>query len=198
MFGSIGRVILILPMPVMIALLRAVNLAGRNQIRMDELRALCESLGLRDVQTYIQSGNVIFSSPARDAGRLSRRIEDAIERSFAFRPKVIVRSPDELRSVIARNPFAGRTGIDPRKLAVTFLAAEPGPEARNKLHGLKTDPEELRLDGRHLYVYFPDGMERSKLSAAPIEKALNTAGTARNWNTVTKLLQLAEALESAR
>jgi uncharacterized protein (DUF1697 family) len=182
-------------MPVMISLLRAVNLGGHNKVRMDALRLLYESLGLRDVQTYIQSGNVIFRTAARDNGRLALRIEQAIERSFGFRSSIVVRSIAELREVIQRNPFAARTGMDPRRLLVTFLATEPTPEAREKTAAIRTEPEEIRLDGRHLYIYFPNGMGRSKLSPTLLEKAVGAIGTGRNWNTVTRLLELAEKLE---
>jgi uncharacterized protein (DUF1697 family) len=164
---------------------------------MDALRALYESLGLRDPQTYVQSGNVVFKTEEKGLAVLAKRIEDAIERKFGFRPGVILRSTAELRDVIARNPFAKRSGIDASKLLVTFLAAAPGPEAREEILRIKAGPEELRIGGRELYVYFPDGMGRSKVWPA-IEKALKKAGTGRNWNTVTKLLEIAEKLEASR
>jgi len=100
-------------MPIVISMLRGVNVGGHNKIKMDALRALYESLGLRDPQTYVQSGNVIFRTEERDLVRLARRIENAIERRFGFRPHVIVRTASELRDVIARNPFAPRRGLTP-------------------------------------------------------------------------------------
>ena len=104
-----------------------------------------------------------------------------------------------MKGVVARNPFARRRGIEPARLLVTFLAADPGEEARGKVRRMKAGPpEELYVDGRELYVYFPNGMGRSKLPVAAIEKALQTTGTARNWNSVSKLLELAEELESSR
>src|SRR2546422_8261930 len=108
---------------------------------------------------------------------------------------LILRTTSDLRDVIAKNPFAARRGIDPRKLVITFLPVDPGPEARDKVLKMKPDPEEVRFDGRELYIYFPDGMGRSKLVPA-LGKALKNAGTARNWNTVTKLLEIAERLEA--
>jgi uncharacterized protein (DUF1697 family) len=102
-----------------------------------------------------------------------------------------------MRDVIARNPFAKRRGIEPSKLLVTFLASDPGPEAREKLHKIKTEPEEVRMDGREIYIYFPNGMARPKLSWPVIERTLRTSGTGRNWNSVTKLLEIAERLEAA-
>ena len=165
-------------------------------IKMDALRALYESMRLQDAQTYVQSGNVVFKSAGRDLGLLRKRIESAIERSFGFRPDVMIRTTSELRDVIARNPFATRRGIDPSRLLVTFLLTDPGQEARDKVLQIKTDSEELRIDGREVYVYYPNGMGRSKLSPALIEKTLKASGTARNWNTVMKLLEMAETLEA--
>ncbi len=184
-------------MAVIVSLLRAVNVGGRNQIRMDALRALYESLGLRDAQTYVQSGNVVFKSAARDLVPLRKRIEDAIERTAGFRPAVILRTPAELRKVIAKNPFGARRDIHPGKLLVTFLASDPGPEARAQVLKIRTDPEELRIQGSEVYVYYPNGSGRSKLPMALIEKTLQVTGTGRNWNTVTKLLEIAEKLEAS-
>jgi uncharacterized protein (DUF1697 family) len=182
-------------MPVVISLLRAVNVGGHNKIKMDDLRRLCASLHLKDVQTYVQSGNVVFRTEARDLAELSTRIENRIQKDFGFRPSVMLRTSEDLRSVIARNPFAGRPDMEPGKLLVMFLANDPAAGAREKITAIKADPEELRLDGLELYIYFPNGMGRSKLSMGPVERILKTAWTGRNWNTVTKLLEIAEGLE---
>jgi uncharacterized protein (DUF1697 family) len=184
-------------MAVVISLLRGVNVGGHNKIQMESLRALYESLKLRDPQTYVQSGNVVFRTQERDLTMLARRIENKIEQSFGFRPAVILRTPSELRDVIARNPFAARRGIDPSRLLVTFLAGDPGAEAREQLRKINAEPEELHIAGRELYIYFPNGMARPKLSWVAIEKKLKTSGTGRNWNSVTKLLEIAEKLEAA-
>ncbi len=184
-------------MAVIISMLRGVNVGAHNRIKMDALRAVYESLGLRDPQTYVQSGNVVFRTDKRDLVALAKRIEDAIERSFGFHPAVILRTSSELRDVIARNPFAGQSGIEPSRLLVYFLTSDPGAETRDKVLSLKTEPEELRMDGRELYIYFPSGMARPKLSWAVIEKTLKVPGTGRNWNSVTKLLEMAERLEAS-
>jgi uncharacterized protein (DUF1697 family) len=183
-------------MAVIVSMLRGVNVGGHNKIRMDALRALCESLGLRDAQTYVQSGNVVFRTKEPDLAALANRIEDAIEESFGFRPAVIIRTTSELRAVVAKNPFGRRRGINPGKLLVTFLADDPSAEARDRVLQIKTEPEELRIDGREVYIYFPNGMGRTKLSWPTIAKMLGTSGTGRNWNSVTKLLEIAEKLES--
>jgi len=184
-------------MAVVISMLRGVNVGSHGRIKMDALRALYESLGLRDPQTYIQSGNVVFRTEERDLVRLGKRIEDAIERKFGFRPDVVLRTCSEMRDAIRRNPFATRRGIDPSKLLITFLAGDPDPEARSKVLRIKAEPEELRIDGRELYIYFPNGMARPKLSWAAIVKTLKTSGTGRNWNTVRKLLEIAEKMEAS-
>lgn len=184
-------------MPVVITLLRGVNVTGYNKMKMDALKALCLSLKLKNPQTFIQSGNVIFRTKESDLPKLAKRIQDAIEKQFGFRPEVILRTITELREVVAANPFAGRGGIEPSKLLVIFLAADPEKEARKKALAIKTDPEELHLIGREIYLYFIDGQGRSKLRWQVIERALGTYGTGRNWNSVTKMLAMAEKLEAA-
>lgn len=184
-------------MAVAISMLRGVNVGGHNCIKMESLRTMYESLGLRDAQTYVQSGNVVFRTTARDLVQLAKRIETGIEQTYGFRPSVIIRSSSDLRETIRRNPFAGRRGIDPSRLLITFLASEPSPEARQKMLGIQADPEELRIEGREVYAYFPNGIGRAKLSPALIERTLKTPGTGRNWNTVTKLLEMAEKLEGS-
>ncbi len=128
---------------------------------------------------------------------LSRRIQDAIHRKFGFRPDVILRTASELRHVVARNPFAGRHNIDASKLLVSFLACDPGPQARESLMKIDARGEELHIHDRELYIYFPNGIGKSKLSWPAIEKTLKTPFTGRNWNSVTKMLEIAENLESA-
>jgi uncharacterized protein (DUF1697 family) len=164
---------------------------------MEELRALCASLKLREAQTYVQSGNVIFKTDERDLITLAKRIESAIQKKFGFQTDVILRSCAELRDVIARNPFANRRGIEPGKLLVTFLSSDPGEEARVKVRGIKCAPDELFIEGRELYVYFPNGAGRPTLSWASIPKLLKVCGTARNWNSVTKMLEMAEKMEGS-
>ncbi len=182
-------------MPVLISLLRGINVGGNNLIKMDALRKLYESLKLRNVQSYVQSGNVVFETSEADAPLVAQRIEKRIERDFGVRPSVIVRTVPEWRAAVAANPFAGRSGIEPGKLLVMFLPAEPAPEVRAALLALKPEPEEMRLIGREVFIYFPLGQGQSKFSA-PLDKALKKSGTGRNWNSVTKLLEMAEKLEA--
>jgi uncharacterized protein (DUF1697 family) len=182
-------------MAVVISMLRGVNLGSRNRIKMDVLRALYESLDLQEPQTYVQSGNVIFRTRERDLVRLAKRIENGIEQVFKFHADVVLRTPSALRDAIAKNPFRTRSDIDPSKLLFVFLVGDPGAQAREKILDMKIDPEELWIDGRELYLYFPDGMARPKLSWTAIEKIVKTSWTGRNANSVKKLLEIAEAME---
>lgn len=184
-------------MPAAISLLRGVNVGGHHKIKMEELRELCESLGLRHAQTYVQSGNVVFRTDARDFTLLSKRIADAIEERFAFRPGVILRTAADLRAVIAANPFASRRDLDPSRLLVQFLAGEPPADVRERILKIESEPEELRMGGRELYIYYPSGMARPKVAWTFIERILQTPCTGRNWNTVRKLLEMVESLEAS-
>lgn len=183
-------------MPVIISLLRGINVGGHNKIRMDSLRELCDSLGLRGAQTYIQSGNVVFQAGTPDLVRLQKKLEDALERKFRFRPVVVLRSLSDWKAAIRANPFAGRPGIDPDRLLVMFLAGEPALGAGKLLSQLRAAPEEVKLVGRELYLYYPNGMSRPKLTWTGLEKLLQVPGTTRNLNTVHKLLEMAGRLEA--
>ena len=125
-------------MPVVISMLRGVNVGGHNKIKMDALRDLYESLGLRNPQTYVQSGNVVFRTDAADLTGLPKRIEEAIEKSFGFRPGVILRTTSDLREMMAKNPFAKRRDVEASKLLVTFLNMTPSSEVRDEVLGVKT------------------------------------------------------------
>jgi uncharacterized protein (DUF1697 family) len=184
-------------MPAIICMLRAVNVTGHNKIKMDALRSLCESLKLECVQTYVASGNVVFVSKEKDLDGLSKRISGAIHAKVGFQPDVILRTTAEMRRVIAKSPFAGRNAIEPAKLLVAFLAGDPGKAARDSLSKLDMRGEELHPVGSELYIYFPNGMGRSKLPWPAINKALGVPSTGRNWNTVLKLREMAEALEKS-
>lgn len=172
-------------------MLRGINVGGHNKIQMDALRDLYESLKLRGPQTYVQSGNIVFEAEDRNLAPLATRIEQVIEKKFGFRVSVILRTAAELRDAVEKNPFAERSGIEPSKLAVTFLATRPSAGAISRLLAVETAPEELHIDGRELYTYYPNGMARPKLSWALVERTLAIPGTSRNWNTVTKLLEMA-------
>ena len=187
--------VLLSAMPVVICLLRGVNVGGHTKIKMDVLRALCESLGLESPQTYIQSGNVVFKTKERNLKQLARKIEQAIEGKVGFRPAVILRTVAELAETLATNPFAKRRDLNPSKLLITFLAEAPSALALKELAKIEADPEEMMVNGCEIFVYFPDGMGRSKFPWTRIGKILGSTGTGRNWNTANKLLEMAQKLE---
>jgi uncharacterized protein (DUF1697 family) len=181
---------------VIICMLRGVNVGGHNKIKMDALRNLFASLKLRDPQTYIQSGNIVFHSDERDLDLLTKRLETAMEKKFGFRPRVVLRTSDELKCIIAKSPFAKRSGLDLAKLLVVFLPTMPPKDALRGIQAKNPGREEIHLQGRELYIYFPDGIARSKVTPALLDKNLACSGTGRNWNTVTMLLEMAKKLDS--
>jgi len=182
-------------MPVLISMLRGVNVGPHNRIKMDVLRALYESLKFEKPRSYVQSGNVIFRTKEKNSPRLAKKIQSAIQKKFGCCPEVILRTPDELRKAIAANPFLEETKPEPSKVLVTFLAAHPPEGAEASLEKFKGFPERLRLKGRELYIYFPNGAGRSKVPWSSVDKLLKVTGTARNWNSVQALLQIAEEME---
>ena len=181
-------------MPVLICLLRGVNIGSHHKIKMEDLRTICTGLKLSGTKTHLQSGNAVFRCDERDLAALADKIESCIERKYGFRPEVLLRTIPEMREIIARNPFARRKGIEPSKLVVVFLEDEPSSDARQALLRMDIAPEELHVIGRQLYIYFPNGQARPKISWPQVAKILKTPTTARNWNTVTKLLELSEGL----
>jgi uncharacterized protein (DUF1697 family) len=183
-------------MPVIVSLLRGVNVGSHNRVKMDVLRSLYESLKLEDPRTYVQSGNVIFRTKEKNLAALAKKIQDAIEKKCKCRPDVILRTTDELRQSVAATPFADRPNLEPGKILVTFLSAEPPREAEKNLAAFKDYPEELHLKGRELYIYFPNGAGKSKLPWSSVQRLLKVTGTARNWNSVTKMLAMAEEMEA--
>jgi len=178
-----------------ICLIRGVNVGGNKLLKMDALRTLCEAIGVTGAKTYLQSGNVVFRS-SLDRSVLAKRIEDGIRKATGFEAKVILRTASEMRAVIAANPFTTGPQPDPRAFLVAFLGGEIGKDARTLLSRLKIDSEELHFGSHELYLYLPDGIAGSKLSNALTEKKLGVNVTARNWNTVSALLEMAEELSS--
>lgn len=183
-------------MPTAIALVRGINVGGKHALPMPALRALCEGLGWQDVATLIQSGNIVFRAPQRALAPAAANLESAIDKSHGFRPGVVVRSLAELRAALAASPFASIRALNPSHLLVMFLAAEPDAAARRALAALTPDPERLALVGREIHLAYPNGIGASKFPFTLVEKTVKVPGTCRNWNTLTKLLAMAEALEA--
>jgi uncharacterized protein (DUF1697 family) len=186
-------------MTVYVSMLRAVNVGGSSRIKMDALQRVYESLGLADVRTLLQSGNVVFRSNLTDRPRLVKRIMQELERQLGLQIEVILRTLAEVGSIVERGPVLSPRA-DPSKLLVMFLSSVPNAAAQAALlkwHKTKEMPEMLELRGPEIYLYYPDGVGRSKLTSAVIENKLDTSGTARNWNTLVKLVETGRALERA-
>lgn len=175
-----------------IALLRAVNVGGKNRLSMAELRAALSARGLEEVSTVLQSGNVLFRS-AEPEHAAAARVGEAIEEAFGLRVGVIVRSAAELAAVAVRNPFleTGRE-LDPATLHVAFLSDRPTEKAVATLEPDRSPPDAFVVDGREVYLSYPNGSGRSRLTLGYLEQRLGAQGTARNWRTVRRLAALLE------
>jgi uncharacterized protein (DUF1697 family) len=183
-------------MTVYVSMLRAVNVGASGRLKMDSLRRVYESLGLKDVRTLLQSGNVLFRSAVVDRQGLAKRITQEIERQLDLRVEVVLRTLAEFAGTVERGPVLS-SKADPAKLLVMFLAEVPAAAAQSALVKWHKGPEMLELRGPEVYLYYPEGVGRSKLSGAVLEDRLGVSGTARNWNTLTKMLEAARALEEA-
>jgi uncharacterized protein (DUF1697 family) len=186
-----------------VALLRGINLGGRNKVPMAELREVVSSLGHTGVTTYIQSGNVLFSTEETDNAKLAAALESAIEERFGLWSSVVVLSRDELAAVLAANPYPAEP--DPRLVHVVFLNADPPPDLLDRIAAVvsaaaaKGSRDTVQASGRALYVHTPDGFGRSELAqnlfrlvTPPARQKQSLAATARNWATATRLLSLCE------
>jgi uncharacterized protein (DUF1697 family) len=175
-------------MNVYIALIRGINVGGSHLLPMKDLKLLFEQHGCAEVQTYIQSGNVVFRSTDANADRLAKRLTAAVAKARGFEPRLLVLTRRELERASAGNPFP-EADDNPASVHLFFLA-EPATAADLKsMNALKTASERFALKGRVLYLHTPDGVGRSKL-AARAERLLGVDATARNWRTVTTLLEL--------
>jgi len=174
-----------------VALLRAVNVGGHQKVAMSALRASVSDMGFSDVRTLLQSGNLVFRSAAATALGLEQRLEAEAARRLALQTEFFVRSAEEWAALIAANPFLEQARQDPSHLLVMFLKGAPGPVEVAALRAAVTGAEVVHVQGREAYVVYPNGIGRSRLTSALIEKKLGTRGTGRNWNTVVKLAALA-------
>jgi uncharacterized protein (DUF1697 family) len=182
-------------MAVFIALLRAINVGGNTIIPMAELKALCAKHGYKDAKTLLQSGNLVLTASRTTPAALAKKLEAAILGHFGKEVRVIVRTPDELRQIVARNPYPAAARDDPSHLLVTFLADAPTAEAAKALAAWKHATEPFKVDGRELFTHYKSSVGTSKFVGPTIERLLATTGTARNWNTINKLIALAQELE---
>jgi len=173
-----------------IVLLRGVNVGGANRLAMADLRELVTTLGHEGVSTYIQSGNVVMTSSRSDRATMATEICAGIEKSFGPKVSAVLRTPDELRAALANNPFTA-AGCDPSHVYITFFSDTPAPDHVALLERDRFLPDRFEVIGSELYGCYPHGSGRSKMTLDYFEKRLDVHGTARNLNTVAKLIELA-------
>jgi len=171
-----------------ISMLRGINVSGQKKIRMVELRSLYEALGMENVQTYVQSGNVVFDSPEQVATKLRESIEAQIESAFGFSVPVLIRTGDEFRRVIENHPFAGEEAV---RVLVTFLYERPEKSKLEELSHYKDKVDAFAIGDQEIYLFCPGGYGKTKLSNTFFEKKLDVVATTRNWKSVNALYQMA-------
>jgi uncharacterized protein (DUF1697 family) len=171
-----------------ISMLRGINVSGQKQIRMTGLQSLYESLGLVNVQTYVQSGNVVFDSTEQDASKLRKSIETQIEATFGFAVPVLMRSADDFRRIIENHPFAQE---DSARVLVTFLYERPDQTKLDDLSTYNDKVDQFALGEQEIFLFCPGGYGKTKLSNTFFEKKLGVIATTRNWKTVNALDEMA-------
>ena len=171
-----------------VALLRGINVSGKNPIKMAVLRELMESLGHEAVETYVQSGNVVFRSRTRSPAKLAASIEVRITQDLGLTVAVLVRTGEELAALVAATPPVGANDLE--HLHVTFLAHSPKKTAIGALEGAHDAPDECAVAGREVYVHCPNGYGRTKLNNTFFERKLDATATTRSWKTVARLADL--------
>jgi uncharacterized protein (DUF1697 family) len=171
-------------------MLRGVNVGG-NALKMEWLRKACEQIGLRDVRTYVQSGNIVFTSPL-SAPKLAQSLKIAVDAQTRLPVTVVIRSAADMAKIVAGNPFLGQKGVDVVKLHVTFLDKAPVEPTLDRLDALAGSRDQYRLAGREIYLHCPINYGETKLSNTAIEKVLGVGATTRNWKTVTTLHGMVE------
>lgn len=179
------------------AFLRGINVGGRKKLAMDDLREILRSLGHAGVETYLQSGNALFTSTRTSAAALAGEIEEAITSRLGLDVKVLVRTAAELAAVAAANPFPAGTA-EPSKLHVAFVSATPPADRLAKIDPSQFAPDELRAGDGVIYLWYPNGYGRTKLTNDVLERRLGVTATTRNWNTLTKLLERASVQSRPR
>lgn len=178
---------------VFVALLRGINVGGRNRLRMKDLAAMFKVAGAPSIRTYIQSGNVVYRSAAREAERIARSVRVALARRLGAEVPIALRGGSDLERVLSSNPFL-TAGRETRTLHVGFLTEIPLAERVAALDSKPWLPDEFSLQGREIYLYLPNGAARTKLTSRYFDARLEIPSTFRNWRTVTKLAGMARDL----
>jgi uncharacterized protein (DUF1697 family) len=175
-----------------ISLLRAINLGPHNRVAMGDLRDMCATLGLNEAKTLLASGNVVFQSRITSSEKIEQALEAASTKHLGVTTDYFVRSAEEWKAIIKANPFPNEASRDPGHLLLMCLREAPAAAQVAALQAAIKGREMVKARGKQAYFVYPDGVGRSKLTIQVIEKALGTRGTARNWNTVLKLGELAQ------
>ena len=176
-----------------VALLRGINVGGRNKLPMKELAAMFEDAGCAKVQTYIQSGNVLFQSEPALAEDIPSLVSSAVFSRFGIQVPIVTRTTSELADIVRSNPFMA-AGADPDKLHVVFLAHRPDEASFRSLDPNRSPGDDFAASGRHVYLHCPNGLARTRLTNSYFDSRLSTTSTTRNWRTTVKLLEMAEAM----
>jgi uncharacterized protein (DUF1697 family) len=176
-----------------ISFLRGVNMTGHNSIKMTDLSALYQKLGFIEPETFIQSGNVIFSTDKdTKVPEIASSIETAIKNTFSYDVPVMIRTLKEMRDLFNCNPYITEINFDPAKMAVIFLHETPSESQIQKVADVDYPPDKFSIIGNEIYTFCPNGFGRTKIYTNFFENKMKVTGTARNWKTVTTLLTLAE------
>jgi uncharacterized protein (DUF1697 family) len=175
-----------------IALIRGINVGGHKAVAMSDLRDMLAGLGFDGARSLLQSGNLVFRCAAQKEASLEGLLEIEAEKRLGLHADFFIRSAKEWREVVARNPFRKEAERDPGHLVVMFLKAAPNANDVKAVNAAIVGPEIVRAEGRHLYIVYPAGIGKSRLTNVLLEKKLGIRGTARNWNTVLKLNALAD------
>ncbi len=173
-------------------MLRGINVSGQKKIKMADLRGLLSELSYKNVETYIQSGNVLFDQAGATPDRLAREIEQKIRSHYGFEVPTLVKEPSDFEAVIRNNPFLQDPEKDPDRVYITFLGSLPAQDRIETLNGVDHSPEAFVLDGGNIYFYSPKGYGKAKMNNNFFEQKLKVAATTRNWKTVNKLAALAK------
>ena len=177
-----------------IALLRGINVGGQKRMKMDALKNAFQEMSFKNVKTYVQSGNVIFDYEPRAIRNLSSEIEEKINETFGFSVKVVVRSEDELISIINNNPYIKEDNIELDKLHVTLFLDIPDSGRVSSLDIKKEENEKFLINSQEVYIYCPNGYGNTKLNNAMFERKLKVAATTRNWKTMNNLLEMSKMI----
>jgi len=175
-----------------ISFLRGVNMTGHNSVKMADLLALYLKMGFSDAETYIQSGNVVFTDSGNiSPSAFSKTIEQAILQKFNYVIPAMIRTSEELTELLSTNPFLGEPDFNPAKMAVIFLHEKPSDSQLLKVADVDYPPDKFKIIGRDIFIFCPNGFGRTKLYTNFFEKKMGVTGTARNWKTITTILNIA-------